>query len=132
MHVITSYLDTHVCKVAANVRNVSPLQRRLHSLTAHRLQQQLRPLRGAEDSRLHRRALGGFRRPGQPAGGQALPGLADDGQRPPGRDEGQAGEESLQGEAVGLKYEAPESQERWEIMTNYKGPVPNMSPESAC
>lgn len=76
------------------------LQRRLQPLAAHRLQQQLRPLRGAEDARLYGRALGVFRRQVESSGGPEVPGAADDGQWPPGRDEGQAGEESLQGEVV--------------------------------
>lgn len=44
--------------------------------------------------------MGGFGRQGQSSGRQAVPRVADNGQRPPGRDEGQAGEESTQGEAM--------------------------------
>ncbi|KAF3839996.1 hypothetical protein F7725_018713 [Dissostichus mawsoni] len=51
------------------------LQRRLQPLAAHRLQQQLRPLRGAEDARLYGRALGVFRWQVESSGGPEVPAL---------------------------------------------------------
>lgn len=89
------------------------LQGHLQPLSAHRLQQQLQLLRGTEDTRLHRRALGGFGRQGEPSRRTQVPWLADDGQWPPGRDEGQAREESAQGEEEKEELETEDSLETW-------------------
>lgn len=79
------------------------LQRCLQPLAGHRLQQQLRPLRGAEDAGLHGWAVGELWRQGESTGREAVHWSADDGQRPPGRDEGQTGAESSQGEGMSTK-----------------------------